>query len=104
MRRLAAALGAATVATLVLATGTALAGSGGSTGIAAPSCCLRHQEPYQEAEGGREQHEPEVSRMMLPLDVQAGNAEEQEEARQRNGEDHRGQAGTPHSTARSSRS
>ena len=34
MRRLAAALGAATVATLVLATGTALAGSGGSTGIA----------------------------------------------------------------------
>ena len=34
MRRLAAALGAATVAMLVLATGTALAGSGGSTGIA----------------------------------------------------------------------
>ena len=34
MRRLAAALGAASVATLVLATGTALAGSGGSTGIA----------------------------------------------------------------------
>ncbi len=34
MRRLAAGLGAVTVATLVLATGTALAGSGGSTGIA----------------------------------------------------------------------
>ena len=34
MRRLAAALGAVSVAMLVLATGTALAGSGGSTGIA----------------------------------------------------------------------
>ena len=34
MRRLAAALGAASVAMLVLATGTAFAGSGGSTGIA----------------------------------------------------------------------
>ena len=73
-------------------------------GIAAPSCRLCHQEPDQEAERGREQHEPEVGRMMLPLDVQAGNAEEEEETRQRDGQNDGGKEGSPHSAARSSRS
>ena len=66
---------------------------------------LGHQEAEQKAEERRGEHEPEVGRLVLPGNVQVGNAEKKEEPGERDGEE-KGREGRPshQRAARSSRS
>ena len=73
-------------------------------GVASPAGGSAMRRPEQEAEERRDEHEPEVGRLVLPGDVQVGDAEEEEEPGERNGEEAGRDRGPAHRRARSSRS
>ena len=73
-------------------------------GVSPAARRLAHEEAEQEAQDGRDEHEPEVSRLVLPDEVEAGYAQEEEEAGERDGQQEERAGEASHSAARSSAS